>query len=230
MSPRGTLALVGGHEWEDGCSEFDAALLETSGAREVVVIPTAAAFEDPGATVAAASAYFESLGASVRSIDVLHRRDADDGEAARIVGDAAFVYLTSGSPMHLRSVLMHSPLYDAIVTSHNGGAVLAASGAGGRVLCDPMVDPRGGAYTVGLGLVEGMAFLPFHDTAPEHLVERSVDLLPPDAVLAGVDGRTALLRDALGTWRVAGAGSVHLYSEGDVQTFAQASVIDTLKM
>lgn len=230
MSPRGTLALVGGREWEEGCSEFDAALLETSGGKEVVVVPTAAAFQDPQATVAAASAYFEGLGASVRSVDILHRREADDGEVARIVGDASFIYLTSGSPMHLRSVLIHSRLYESIVTAHTGGAVLAASGAGGRVLCDPMVDPRGGAYTVGLGLVEGMAFLPFHDTAPEHLVERSVDLLPPGAVLAGVDERTALLRDALGTWRVAGPGSVHLYSEVGVETFAQASVIDTLKM
>lgn len=230
MSPRGPLALVGGREWEDGCDEFDSALLETSGGSEVVVVPTAAAFEDSGAVVDAASAYFRKLGASVRAVDVLHRRDADAAEAAGIVSDAAFVYLTSGSPMHLRSVLVHSRLYDAIVATHERGAVLAASGAGGRVLCDPMVDPRGGAYTVGLGLVEGMAFLPFHDTAAAHLVERSVDLLPREAVLAGVDERTALLRDALGTWRVAGSGSVSVYSEGGVQAFAQASVIDTLKM
>jgi len=33
--------------------------------------------------------------------------------------------------------------------------VLAASGAGATLVCDPMVDPRGGAYTVGLGLVSG---------------------------------------------------------------------------
>ena len=28
-----------------------------------------------------------------------------------------------------------------------------ASGAGATLLCDPMVDPRGGAYTVGLGMI-----------------------------------------------------------------------------
>lgn len=230
MTARGPLALVGGREWEEGCRDFDAALLETSGTNEVVVIPTAAAFEQPASVLTAAREYFESFGASVRSVDVIHRRDAEEDEPARVVAGAGFVYLTSGSPMHLRSVLKDSKLYAAILEAHEGGAVLAASGAGGRVLCDPMVDPRGGAYTVGLGLVNGVAFLPFHDTAPAHLIERSIELLPAEALLAAVDERTAMIRDALGTWRVAGVGSVSVYSGDSVQEFAQASVIDTLKM
>ncbi len=230
MTARGPLALVGGREWEEGCRDFDAALLETSGTKEVVVIPTAAAFERPELVLDAARGYFETFGATVRSVDVLHRREAEDDEPARIVADAHFLYLTSGSPMHLRSVLKDSKLYAAIVEAHLGGAVLAASGAGGRVLCDPMVDPRGGAYTVGLGLVNGVAFLPFRDTAPAHLIERSIELLPAEAVLAAVDERTAMIRDALGTWRVAGAGTVSVYSGDSVKEFAQPSVIDTLKI
>ena len=43
----GTLALVGGGEWRDGCRDLDAELLAASGAKEVVVLPTAAAFEHP---------------------------------------------------------------------------------------------------------------------------------------------------------------------------------------
>ena len=47
----GTLALVGGAEWRDGCRKFDAALLEAAGTDEVLVLPTAAAFENPGRAV-----------------------------------------------------------------------------------------------------------------------------------------------------------------------------------
>ena len=62
--------------------------------------------------------------------------------------------------------------------------MLAASGAGATLLADPMVDPRGGAYTVGFGLVSNLAVFPHHGTAPAHLLERSLELLPRRAFLA----------------------------------------------
>ena len=62
--------------------------------------------------------------------------------------------------MHLRSVLKDSAVYEAMLAAYRGGAVVAASGAGATVLCDPMVDPRGGAYTVGLGFVGGRGGVP----------------------------------------------------------------------
>src|SRR4029077_16443082 len=99
-----------------------------------------------------------------------------------------------GSPLHLRSVLKGSALYGALVHAYERGAVVAASGAGATLLCDPMVDPRGGAYTVGLGLVQGLAVFPYHGTAADHLRERSIDLLPTGAVLVGIDEHTALVR------------------------------------
>ena len=89
--------------------------------------------------------------------------------------------------------------------------MLAASGAGATVLCDPMVDPRGGAYTVGLGVVRNLAVFPYHGTAADHLRERSIDLLPSNATLVGVDEETALVRDADAAWRVAGVGHVTVY-------------------
>ena len=48
----GMLALVGGGEFEAGCTPFDKELLAASGGTEVVVIPAAAAFENPAAIVA----------------------------------------------------------------------------------------------------------------------------------------------------------------------------------
>lgn len=208
----GTLALVGGGEWRDGTRALDAALLEASGGKEVLVLPTAAAFEHPHGVVERASAHFARLGATARELPVLHRREAESSEVCEAVRDARFVYFADGSPLHLRSVLKGSALFDALLAAYRSGSVLAASGAGATVLCDPMVDPRGGAYTVGLGVVEGVAVFPYHGSAADHLRERSIDLLPANAVLAGVDEETALLREPGGKWSVAGAGTVTLYT------------------
>jgi cyanophycinase len=225
---KGTLALVGGGEWTDGCRDLDAALLELAGTSEVAVIPTAAAFEHPDRAVERARAHFDDLGATVNPVMVLHRAEAED---ATVVGDLAkarFVYLSDGSPLHLRSVLKDSPLFEALVTAYQGGAVLAASGAGATVLCDPMVDPRGGAYTVGLGVVVGLAVFPYHGTAADHLRERSIDLLPAGAALVGVDEATALVRDASGNWRTEGTGEVSVYEDGRAVTYAAGQPVDRL--
>jgi cyanophycinase len=226
----GTLALVGGGEWQDGCRSFDAELLEAAGADEVVVLPTAAAFEHPERAAAAAATYFESLGAKTEALMVLHRTEAEDEKIVRKVGGAKFVYVADGSPLHLRSVLKGSALFAALLEAYRGGAVVAASGAGATVVCDPMVDPRGGAYTVGLGIVAGLAVFPYHGTAADHLRERSIDLLHASAQLVGVDEQTALIRDPSGAWRVAGAGVVSLYDDGQAVAFPAGSSIDRLSL
>ncbi len=142
---------------------------------------------------------------------VLNRRDAEVDKNVSAARHAKFVYLAGGSPLHLRSVLKGSAFYGGLVYAHDNGAVVAASGDAGTVLCDPMVDPRGGAYTVGLGLVQGLAVFPYHGTAADHIRERSIDLLSANAVLAGIDEQTALLRAGNGSWSVAGRNRVTLY-------------------
>jgi cyanophycinase len=226
----GVLALVGGAEWQEGCRKFDAGLLEAAGTDEVLVLPTAAAYEHPQRAVDHASTYFEELGGRVRGLMVLGRTEADDEENARAVRQARFVYIGGGSPMHLRSVLKGSRLWEALLEGWREGAVLAASSAGAMVLCDPMVDPRGGAYTVGLGLLTNLSVFPHHNTAPAHLKERSMELRPAGATLVGVDEQTALVREPDATWRVTGAGGVTLYTDGEPETYAADSVISTLNM
>jgi len=209
----GPLALVGGGEWRDGC-EFDGDLLEASGRAEVVVLPTAAAYEHPDHAVERATRWFDKLGATVVPVPAVDRSGARDEANVATVRGARFVYLADGSPMHLRSVLMHSPLWDALVAAWQDGAVLAGSGAGAMVMCDPAVDPRGGAFTLGLGLVPQLAVVPRADTWSEDKLHRTLQLTPAGVTLAEVDERTALIRDADGTWRTAGVGAVSVWLDG----------------
>jgi cyanophycinase len=217
----GPLALVGGGEWTDGCT-FDRALIDAVGATEVVVLPTASAYEHPDRLVDSAEKWFGALGTSVRALMVLSRPDATMAEHVDAIRAARFVYLAGASPMHLRSVLKDSPLWDALVDAWNGGAAVAGSSAGAMVLCDPMVDQRGGAFTLGLGLLEGVAVVPHLDAWSEEKAHRTHQLAPKGLVVAGVDERTALVRNGQGQWRAEGAGSVTVWRDG------QETGLDTL--
>lgn len=211
----GTLALVGGGEWTEGCS-FDADLVARSGGTEVLVLPTAAAYEHPERAVATAEKWFAGLGATVRGLMVLRRPDAEDEANAAAVREARFVYLAGGSPMHLRSVLKASKVWSALLEVWESGGVIAGSSAGAMVLCDPMVDPRGGAFTVGLGLIEQVAVIPHHDTWSHDKERRTLALAPPGLRIVGIDERTACIRRPDGTWEAAGAGTVTVFCDGRV--------------
>jgi cyanophycinase len=219
--------LVGGGEWEAPCRPLDEQLLEASGGTEVVVLAAAAAFEHPDRAIERANAWFGDLGAKVEALPVTNRRDAEHDAVVRRAEKARFLYIADGSPLHLRSVLKGSPLFDAMLHAYERGAVLAASGAGATLLCDPMVDPRGGAYTVGLGVVRGLAVFPYHGNAADHMRARSIELLPADATLVGLDAHTAIVRRDDEDWRVSGPGEATIYRRGDAPMVVRAGAVLT---
>jgi cyanophycinase len=209
----GTLALVGGGEWQPG-ADYDADLLESSGAKEVLILPTAAAYEHPERAVATAERWFSSLGAQARGLMVLRHADANDESNAAVVREAGFIYLSGGSPLHLLSVLKGSAVFEALANAWRSGAVVAGSSAGAMVLVDPMVDPRGGAFTVGLGLVEQMAVVPHHDSGSSNQFWRTLELAPEGTPVAGIPEQTALIRHTDGSWRSVGRQPVAVYLDG----------------
>jgi cyanophycinase len=145
---------------------------------------------------------------------VLGHADANDARHATVVSEARFIYLSGGSPLHLLSVLKGSLVFDALAKAWRHGATVAGSSAGAMVLADPMVDPRGGAFMVGLGLVEELAVLPHHDSGTSHHFWRTLELAQPGLPIAGIPERTALIRDRDGSWRSAGEGEVTVYLDG----------------
>jgi cyanophycinase len=215
MTKHGPLALVGGCEWRQNCT-FDASLLAESGTTEVLVLPTAAAYEHAERKVAEAATHFSGMGATVRGLMVLHRHEAEEKANADIVRGSRFIYLSGGSPLHIRSVLKDSALWAALVGAWQDGAVLAGSAAGAMVLCDPMVDPRGGAFTLGLGLLPKMALIPHHDTWSTEKAKRTITLAPARLPIVALDEQTALIRRAgTSSWVVEGAGKAVVFQDGE---------------
>ena len=208
---RGTLAFVGGGEFSAGC-DFDAALVAECGAREVVVLPTATAYENPARLRERATDWFGELGVGCIWLDVYRRADAADADAAARLRGARMIYLTGGSPLHARSTLLRTAVWEAVVAASTAGAIVAGAGAGGNVLCDHMVDVRGGAFTLGLGLTDQLAMISHADTLSAERISRTVRLAPPGLLVTAVDERSALISRADGSWEV--AGEVALYRDG----------------
>lgn len=154
----GTIALQGGGPFTAN-DELDARLLKAAGADGVVVLPTADAFERPERLVAAAMNWGERLGVDVEALMVLRRGEAVEEGAARVVRSAKAVWFVGDQPLHLKSVLKETPLFEAVRDVLAVGGVVAATGGSAAAMCDPMVDPRGGAFTLGLGLVTGLALV-----------------------------------------------------------------------
>jgi cyanophycinase len=204
---RGTVALVGGGEFS-ASRAVDRALLDVAGTDRVLVLPTAAAYEHPDRVVTAAEKWFDGLGARAEGLPVLARPDASAAEHVDAIRATRFTYLAGGSPMHLRSVLKDTPLWDALIEAVQDGAVVAGSGAGAMVLTDPMVDPRGGAFTLGLGLVPSVAVVPGADQWSHDRLRRTLELAHGFPVLTIPTGAAAVRGP--GGWTMYGDVVVHL--------------------
>ena len=105
------------------------------------------------------------------------------------------MYVVGDSPIHLRTTLQATVVYEAIEQQLENGIVVAVAGSA-AALCDPMVDPRGGAFTLGLGLVESIAVITESETWSHDRLQRCLQLanttvvqLPTGSALLCVQGK-----------------------------------------
>ncbi len=202
----GTIALQGGGPFLAN-DDLDARLLAEvlgAGGGKVVVLPTADAFEHPERLVAAALEWSQRLqvpGLDLEALMVLRRGEAMDDGAAAVVRSARAVYLVGDQPLHLRAVLKDTPVWSALLDVLAGGGLVVGVGASASGLCDPMVDPRGGAFTLGLGLVTGVAVVGGVEEWSQERLHRTLGMA--DTPVACVPTGAALVRRSTG-WEIVG--------------------------
>ena len=219
----GPMALVDGDEFRPGCEEMDRAILEATGVERpsVLIVPTAAARQNPTKAAANGVAYFSDLGASASALMVVEPADANDEELLRPVDEADVVYLTGGDPAHLLDALSGSLLLRQIEAARERGAVLAGSSAGAMV-AGPWMRFR--AWREALGIVP-LVTLPHHEGSdPDKVARELEEAAPPGLTVLGVDAMTACFGDP-GAWRVLGSGRVTAYRDGRWQRFAAGEAV-----
>jgi cyanophycinase len=225
----GVLALVGGDEFNPGNEEQDRILSEAATPGPAFVVPTAAARQDPQASVQHATAWFRQFGLELQDLPVLKRTDANSKELADLARTGGFFYLVGGDPGLVAQVLRSSRVWSAIFEAWTEGASLAGSSAGAMALCShsliratwPKRFTR--RPTEALGLVPGTAVLPHFETFGHRWIE-SAERELPGTTLLGIDERSAAvwMRDE---WRAYGPGSVTVINGSHTTRFASGTTV-----
>lgn len=200
----GTVVLEGGGPFTMH-DELDRRLLASVGADRVTVLPTADAFERPEVLIAAAMSWAERLEIDVEVLMVMNRPEAMDEGAASVVAASRAVWLVGDNPIHLRSVVKDTPIWNSLKEVLDAGGVVVGAGASASALCDPMIDPRGGALALGLGLVTGMALVTQSEqiTPERHARAKKLANVP----LVFLPSSSALLHTSSG-WESIGANEI----------------------
>jgi len=199
----GQLVLQGGGPFISN-DELDARVLQGMSGY-VAVLPTAEAFENPAVLIATSVVWAQRMGVETKLCAVYTRADAREDSYAQIIRDAAALYVVGDSPIHLRTTLQATVVYEAIEQQIESGIVVAVAGSA-AALCDPMVDPRGGAFTLGLGLEEGIAVITESETWSHDRLQRSLQLA--NTTVVQLPTGSALLYNG-GKWNVDGPAIIH---------------------
>jgi cyanophycinase len=215
-SSSGTLALLGGGDVDD--PSIAQALLARAPGPRVAVIPTAAAFEHPEEVVVRVAEWLIPHGAHVEALMATSRSDADLEDLADRLADADMAYLTDGAALHLRTALRSTALLEGLRAMLGRGGLVAASGGSATALCDPMIDPRGGAPTVGLGLVEDFALITHaaDDDPRSEKLHRSIALCPATLAVVALGAGSGLFVGPGDRFEAFGRGQPAVYRAGEL--------------
>jgi cyanophycinase len=168
---------------------------------DVAVLLTAEAFENPEVLKASAEAWSRRIGISIVACDVYSRADARETHHARTISSACAVILAGDSSIHLRSTLLNTPVWEAIVEKAETGVVIGVGNCA-SALCDPMIDPRGGALGLGLGLITDVTVLPESEGVSHEQRQRTIAMatmalaeLPTGSAVIGENGNWSTFGD-----------------------------------
>ena len=148
VGPVSRVVLAGGRELDAGTPAGRA----LTGCSSVAVVTVAAAFRRPDALMSRIGVWAEALSVRPAVVSALRRSDALNPDVSGPIADCDGVLVLDGSPAHFVSAVKATPLLEAIVAARGRGADIVWSGAAAAAVCASMVDDRGGALTVGLGL------------------------------------------------------------------------------
>jgi len=206
------IGLVGSGEFTPAMAAIDREILATLPAHpRVVILPTAAAGENPEEWAYRGVEHFTRLGARSVGLMVLNWSHAEDPSNVAEVEAADLVYLSGGKPARLLAALEGSPLWRGVLLARKRGGWIVGASAGAMVLGDWTLvhapdagDGTPTIWTIGLGILQGIAVVPHYDRWEES--EQLAQEIAASCTVFGIAEDSAMLLDA-GHGRTLGAGA-----------------------
>ena len=186
------VVLAGGRELDAGTAAGRA--LARCGS--VAVVTLAAAFRRPDALMSRIGAWADELALDHAVVSALRRSDALDPEVSGPIADCDGVLVLDGSPAHFVSAVKATPLLESIVAAQQRGADVVWSGAAAAAVCASMVDDRGGALTVGLGLQDGIVVAAGWEGWPRDRRRRLRRMVPESVLFMALESGAAVCSTA----------------------------------
>lgn len=214
---RGLLIAIGGAEDKVG----DRAVLSEVVARAggpnatIALFPTASSI--PGELAEMYEQIFRSMGATVRTVWIKTRADAETAENLKMLEGATAIFFTGGAQGRIVTLLGGTPLAQAIRRAYRAGALVAGTSAGASVVCDHMIvqgqkgyAPKRRSVTLapGLGLTKRLVI--DQHFAQRHRIGRlfAAVALNPFLLGVGIDEDTGVVIDWKNQMEVVGRGTV----------------------
>ena len=182
------MVLAGGRELDAGTAAGQA----LAGCDSIAVVTVAAAFRRPDALDSRISAWAGALSLEHVVVRGVRRSDSLDPAVAKPIEGCDGVLVLDGSPAHFVAAVKGTPLLDAIVAAHRRGADVVWSGATAAAVCASMVDDRGGALTVGLGLHGGIVVASAWESWPRDRRRRLRGMVPESALFMALESGAAV--------------------------------------
>lgn len=186
------VVLAGGRELDAGTAAGRALY----GCGRVAVVTLAAAYRLPDALGSRIGAWAGEVSVDHTVVRAVRRSDSLDPAVAEPIAGCDGVLVLDGSPAHFVGAAKATPLLDAIVEAHHRGADVVWSGAAAAAVCTSMVDDRGGALTVGLGLYGGIVVAAGWENWPRDRRRRLRGMIDESALFMALESGAAVQSSA----------------------------------
>ena len=218
----GQLVIIGGAEDKEGDCKVLREFVRCAGGTKAKIAVLTAATSDPHNAGEDYVRVFERLGVEdVRVLNTIHREDADDPEALKIIEEATGAFFTGGDQAYIIEHVKGTKLDTLLHQRNRSGMVIGGTSAGAAIMPDLMIvegdsetNPRMDAVEMG----PGMGFL--HSVViDQHFAQRgrlgrliSALLQQPANLGFGIDEDTAVIVDG-DELRVVGRGAITVVDE-----------------
>lgn len=240
----GTLYIIGGGNRTD---EMMNELVDLSGVREngyIYVLPMASS--DPDSAIIWAREDF--LAAGVSKVPGYNFRLGETPPKQQLdsLRNASLIYISGGDQSRFMSVVLNTPLMDAIHEAYKNGSVIAGTSAGAAVMSKKMItgnqkkhpEPDAGFVTIeadNIEITEGLGLLK-DVIIDQHFIKRqrlnrliAASIENPEELCIGIDESTAIIVKRKNI-RVTGAGQVILIRNRSAARTVKNGMLGTNKL